>query len=53
MLGVNIGSGQRKFHSTGSATWINVDTNSKWQPDLVADGGNTNLPDGKIGRAHV
>lgn len=46
MLGVNIGSGQRKFHSVGKTTWINVDTNPKWEPQLVADGANTNLPDG-------
>lgn len=38
MLGLNIGSGQRKFHSTDSVVWVNVDTNPKWEPDVVADG---------------
>lgn len=46
MLGVNIGSGQRKFHSTPKIKWINVDTNPKWEPDLVRDGANTGLVDG-------
>lgn len=43
-LGINVGSGQRKFHTTGDTEWINVDTNPKWEPDVVADGANTGLP---------
>ena len=38
MLGLNIGSGQRKFKSTFDLLWMNVDTNEKWQPDVIADG---------------
>ena len=38
MLGINIGSGQRKFHTTDNMMWVNVDTNPKWEPDVVADG---------------
>lgn len=30
---LNVGSGQRKF----GAGWTNVDTQSKWDPDVVAD----------------
>ena len=36
--GLNIGSGQRPFHSTGEIRWINVDSQAKWNPDLVMDG---------------
>lgn len=32
---VNLCSGQRKFEGHG---WVNVDTNPKWTPDIVADG---------------
>ncbi len=35
-VGVNFGSGQRKFTSTGSWEWINVDCQPKWEPDLLA-----------------
>ena len=38
MICLNIGSGQRKFHTTGNNVWINVDTNPKWEPDIVSDG---------------
>lgn len=36
MIGFNIGSGQRKFHSTENIDWINVDTNPKWEPDILS-----------------
>lgn len=36
----NIGSGQRKFYTNGNYTWINVDINPKWQPDIVSTGEN-------------
>ncbi len=32
---INLGSGQRKF----GPGWINVDSQAKWEPDVVADGG--------------
>src|SRR4051812_15890948 len=38
MLCLNIGSGQRPFRTTGDYTWVNVDINPKWKPDVVADG---------------
>lgn len=38
MIAVNLGSGQRKFHSVKGVAWINVDINPKWEPDIVADG---------------
>jgi len=37
-LGLNVGSGQRKFHDADNMTWINIDTNDKWSPDVIADG---------------
>lgn len=40
MTGVNLGSGQRPFHSTGDWKWINVDIQPKWEPDIVADAAN-------------
>lgn len=33
---VNLGSGQRPFQKP----WINVDTQARWNPDIVADGAN-------------
>ena len=38
MLGINVGSGQRKFQSTGNTVWLNVDCQEKWSPDVVASG---------------
>lgn len=40
MIGVNVGSGQRKFRSTPEIQWINVDSVSRpgCEPDLVCDG---------------
>jgi SAM-dependent methyltransferase len=37
-LGFNVGSGQRPFTSTEDVTWINVDTQEKWNPDVVCSG---------------
>jgi len=34
-LRINLGSGQRPF----GPGWTNVDTNPRWKPDVVADGG--------------
>ncbi len=34
MLRVNLGSGQRPF----GEGWVNVDTQARWSPDVVADG---------------
>lgn len=36
MIGLNVGSGQRKFDHT--AGWINIDSVAKWEPDLLCDG---------------
>ena len=33
-LWLNLGSGQRKFKSS---PWINIDTQAKWEPDVVSD----------------
>jgi predicted SAM-dependent methyltransferase len=35
MIGVNCGSGQRPFDTTQG--WINLDCNTKWNPDIVGD----------------
>lgn len=37
MKGVNSGSGQRPFRSSGEWEWINVDIQERWSPDIVAD----------------
>lgn len=37
-VGLNIGSGQRPFRSTQDLEWVNVDSQLKWKPDLLADG---------------
>lgn len=47
MIGLNIGSGQRRFESTGSMTWVNVDCVSRppdQVPDFVCDVGREKLP---------
>jgi len=36
----NIGSGQRKFTTSGDHQWINVDINPAWTPDIVSAGEN-------------
>lgn len=40
MIGLNVGSGQRKFTSNSEITWINIDKVSRpgHEPDLVCDG---------------
>ena len=35
---LNIGSGQRPFGNDGKGGWLNVDSQEKWHPDIVADG---------------
>jgi predicted SAM-dependent methyltransferase len=37
-IGFNIGSGQRPFTSTEDVTWINIDSQPKWNPDVVCSG---------------
>lgn len=44
-VGVNLGSGQRPFASTMEVTWINVDAQAKWAPDLVWERGKLPMPD--------
>ena len=34
---INVGSGQRPFHSTPAIEWINMDLNPRWNPDVVGD----------------
>ena len=46
-LALNIGSGQRRFHSTSDVEWVNVDCVSRppeQVPDLVCDVGKESLP---------
>lgn len=43
--GINCGSGQRPFTSTPEVEWCNVDSQAKWNPDLVCDGSRLPLPD--------
>jgi SAM-dependent methyltransferase len=40
MIGLNVGSGQRKFTSNSEITWINIDKVSRpgHEPDFVCDG---------------
>jgi predicted SAM-dependent methyltransferase len=40
MIGLNVGSGQRKFQNANGSKWINVDSVSRPgnEPDLVCDG---------------
>jgi len=46
MIGLNVGSGQRKFKSGEGFKWVNVDSVSRpgHEPDLLCDG--SNLPYG-------
>ena len=46
-LALNIGSGQRRFHSTSDVEWVNIDCVSRppeQVPDLVCDVGKESLP---------
>lgn len=38
MIGLNVGSGQRPFLTAGGVTWINIDSQPKWNPDIVCNG---------------
>jgi predicted SAM-dependent methyltransferase len=42
VIGVNVGSGQRRFTSTPEVEWVNVDSVSRpgHEPDIVCDGAN-------------
>ena len=49
MIGLNIGSGQRRFTSTEEVKWVNVDSQSVSPdrvPDLVCDGSDLPYSDG-------
>jgi hypothetical protein len=37
LLGYNLGSGQRPFKSTEQVEWVNVDSQSKYEPDVLID----------------
>ena len=39
MIGLNVGSGQRRFSAgiESSIEWINIDINPKWNPDIVGN----------------
>lgn len=36
-VGVNCGSGQRPFKSTDEVKWVNVDSQSRWNPDVLCN----------------
>jgi predicted SAM-dependent methyltransferase len=42
MIGLNVGSGQRKFTSTPEVEWVNIDSVSRpgHEPDIICDGAN-------------
>jgi predicted SAM-dependent methyltransferase len=44
--GINCGSGQRPFTSTPEVEWCNVDSQARWNPDLVCDAARLPFPDG-------
>ncbi len=44
-IALNIGSGQRPFTSTPEIQWRNIDSQERWNPDLVCDGARIPLPD--------
>lgn len=44
MVGVNLGSGQRPFHDVEpDVEWINIDSQARWEPDIICDAANTDL----------
>ncbi len=49
-LGLNVGSGQRRFTSTPEVRWINVDkiTREGHEPDLICDGAHIPRADGSV-----
>lgn len=50
-LGLNVGSGQRKFTSTPEVEWVNIDSVSRpgHEPDIICDGANLHYyEDGSI-----
>lgn len=47
-VGINCGSGQRPFLTTPEVAWINVDSQAKWRPDLIWEGGALPAPDASV-----
>lgn len=47
-IALNIGSGQRPFVSTPEISWVNVDSQAKWNPDWVGDGRHTPSKDSQF-----
>ena len=44
--GINCGSGKRPFKTApGEVEWVNVDSQEKWNPDIVCDGAKLPFPD--------
>ncbi len=37
MIGLNCGSGQRRFTTNENIGWVNIDINPKWEPDYIGD----------------
>jgi predicted SAM-dependent methyltransferase len=37
-IGLNVGSGQRPFKSTGDLKWYNIDSQQRWVPDICCSG---------------
>src|SRR5580693_5511590 len=50
MIGLNVGSGQRRFTSTPEIEWINIDKVSRpgHEPDLVCDGAHLPYEDNSV-----
>lgn len=50
MVGLNVGSGQRRFTTCNEIEWINVDSVSRpgHEPDLVCDGAHLPYEDGTV-----
>lgn len=36
-IALNVGSGQRPFKSTEEVRWINIDSQERWNPDIICD----------------
>ncbi len=48
-IGLNVGSGQRRFNTTADVRWVNVDriyTRRGHEPDIAADGGSLPVGEG-------
>lgn len=46
LIGINVGSGQRPFHSTPEVEWINLDRVPDHNPDVLGDAAKLPYPEG-------